>query len=486
MQGYKGAIIMLSQDISSSNLILIGMMGSGKTTCGHLLAQQLGRKLVDMDDLIQMREGRSISDIFAQDGEDYFREVESATAKELSQRSNLIISTGGGVILRQENVNALRETGVVVWLNRPADHIFDSEDLGDRPLARNGKAAFLRTFASREEKYRRAAHLVIEDFTTPQITVDNIIAQWKEYTKLQREALKPIQARANGVMVNLRNTTGKLCVIGDPIAHTKSPLIQNTMLSALDLDYVYMAQPVPRGQTAQWLEAAKFLGYAGFNATMPHKVDLVPLMDHLDEDARLYRSVNTVAIRSGITYGYNTDGRGFHQSLLDFGVDPAGLNIVILGAGGAGKSVALKMAQQKAKNVYVCNRTVSKAAALAASAPIGTITPAAMNDAALKRLLPKADLLINCTPLGMSGVDEQFESFSFLDYLPQGIPVCDLIYAPAETQLLEEARLRGHRTMNGLGMLIWQAVFALEHFTGTHIDGHTMKKILAPVLAEQL
>ena len=111
------------------------------------------------------------------------------------------------------------------------------------------------------------------------------------------------------MLVELKNTTKKLCVIGDPVLHSKSPLIQNTMIEALGLDYVYMAQPVDRGHAAEWLSAAKTAQYAGFNATMPHKVDLVPLMDYLDEDARLYRAVNTVAIRNGIAYGHNP-GRG--------------------------------------------------------------------------------------------------------------------------------------------------------------------------------
>ena len=283
--------------------------------------------------------------------------------------------------------------------------------------------------------------------------------------------------------VELNNATGKLCVIGDPVGHSKSPLIQNTMLQALGLNYIYMAQHVPRGQAAQWLQAAKTAGYAGFNATMPHKVDLVPLMDHLDEDARLYGAINTVAIRDGKAYGFNTDGLGFLQSLLDAGIDPAGRNVVILGAGGAAKSVALKLAQQKADSVHICNRTLSNGEALCALDPSRTLHAAPMDSAALERLLPRADLLINCTSLGMSGVDAQFQDLTFLDHLPQHAPVCDLIYAPPETLFLEQARLRGHQTLNGLSMLMCQAVFALEHFTQTKIDGQAMKQVLLPVLS---
>lgn len=285
------------------------------------------------------------------------------------------------------------------------------------------------------------------------------------------------------MQVELTNATKKLCVIGDPVGHSKSPLIQNTMLKALGLDYIYMAQYVPRGQAAQWLQAAKTAGYAGFNATMPHKVDLVPLMDALDEDARLYGAVNTVAIRDGKALGYNTDGRGFYQSLLDAGIDPAGRNVVILGAGGAAKSVALKLAQQKADAVHICNRTHSKAEELCALDPGGVLRPAAMDHDTLARLLPDAQLLINCTSLGMAGVEAQFDDLSFLDALPQSVPVCDLIYAPPETLLLEQARLRGHQTLNGLNMLMCQAIFALEHFTDTTIDAQAMKTVLKPVLS---
>ena len=284
------------------------------------------------------------------------------------------------------------------------------------------------------------------------------------------------------MQVQLTNQTKKLCVIGDPVEHTKSPLIQNTMLQALGLDYLYMAQYVPRGQAADWLGCAKIAGYAGFNATMPHKVDLLPLMDHLDEDARLYGAVNTVAIREGKAFGYNTDGKGFLQSLLEAGIHPEGRNVVILGAGGAAKSVALKLAQQHARSVCICNRTLSKAEELCSLDPSGTLSAAPMDPHTLHALVPSADLLINCTSLGMTGVNAQFEDLTFLEHLPAHAPVCDLIYSPDETLFLEQARLRGHQTLNGLNMLIWQAIFALEQFTNTKIDGSAMIQVLKPVL----
>jgi shikimate dehydrogenase len=275
----------------------------------------------------------------------------------------------------------------------------------------------------------------------------------------------------------------KLAVIGDPIGHSLSPVIQQAMLDALGLDCTYERIRVPGGTTAGWLPTAAALGLAGFNATMPHKADLVPLMDELSGDARLYRSVNTVVLRDGRLLGFNTDGEGFLRSLLEEGIDPAGKRIAVLGAGGAARSVVLKLAATGAKSITVCCRSPEKAAELATS-PAVRITD--LSRKATDAALAGADLLINATPLGMQGVDADFEDFSFLDALPASAPVCDLIYRPLRTSLLLEAEKRGHRTMNGLGMLIHQAILALEHFAGMELDAAAMKDAvmarLLPVL----
>ena len=283
--------------------------------------------------------------------------------------------------------------------------------------------------------------------------------------------------------IELHNTSRKLCVIGDPVLHSKSPLIQNTMLAALGLDYIYLCQSVPRGETETWLRCAAFCGYAGFNATMPHKEALVPRMDELDEDARMYGAVNTVCLREGRCYGYNTVGRGFLAALEQAGVATRGQNVLILGAGGAAKAVAPKLCQAgDARQVVVANRTVEKAAALCAGAEKGRMIPVGFAPEELRRAAEQCDLLVNCTNLGMEGTGGQFSDFSFLEALPSHAAVCDVIYAPAETELLRRARERGLRTLNGLGMLIWQAVFALEHFTQTRIDGKAMVPLVEDAL----
>lgn len=268
--------------------------------------------------------------------------------------------------------------------------------------------------------------------------------------------------------VELTNTAKKLCVIGDPIVHSKSPLIQNAMISALGLDYVYLCQKVPRGETERWLRCADFSGYAGFNATMPHKAALALLMDELDPLASACGAVNTVCIKDGKYYGYNTDGAGFLRALLDLGVDAAGKRALLLGAGGAAKAVAAALAGAGA-HVTVANRTVEKAEGICEIDP-ARMVPAGLEKEELCRLAKESEILVNCTSLGMAGTGTDFDDLSFVEALPEGAAVCDAIYAPAETSLLKKAREKGHPAMNGMGMLLHQAILALEYFTGESLD----------------
>ena len=159
------------------NIVLIGMMACGKTTCGGLLAEALGRELVDTDQLLVAREGRSVSEIFAEEGEAYFRDRESEIARELGARSGLIIATGGGMPLREENAAALRANGLVFWLKRSPEETFQSVSMEGRPLAQDGQEAFVRRFREREPRYRAAAHVVIEGCDTPEEAVAHILEE---------------------------------------------------------------------------------------------------------------------------------------------------------------------------------------------------------------------------------------------------------------------------------------------------------------------
>ena len=158
-----------------NNLILIGMMGCGKTTVGHLLAGRLKRTLVDTDQLIEAREGLTVSEIFATEGEGYFRSLELGVAQALSLRSDLIIACGGGLPLQDAAISALKESGTVFWLDRDAGEIYDSESLADRPLAQDGREAFLAKAAERRSVYEKWADRVITDFTSSVSTAARVM-----------------------------------------------------------------------------------------------------------------------------------------------------------------------------------------------------------------------------------------------------------------------------------------------------------------------
>ena len=166
---------------SQKNIVLIGMMGSGKTTCGRLLAQRLGRDFVDCDKWIEQSAGRTISQLFASQGERAFRDLEAKAVEELSARGGLVLATGGGVVLRQDNVDALRRNSVLVFLQRPAEEIYDALPTENRPLAQGGRQAFLDTYARRLPAYLTAADLTVSDFSSPQATVEQTLNQLSRF-----------------------------------------------------------------------------------------------------------------------------------------------------------------------------------------------------------------------------------------------------------------------------------------------------------------
>ena len=157
------------------NIILIGMMGCGKTTVGELLSSRLKRPLVDTDALIERQEGMSVPEIFETMGEPYFRSLETGVAQALSLREGLIIACGGGLPLQETAMAALKGSGTVAWLDRDPEDIFDHEDMTGRPLAREGREAFLERAAQRRQVYQRWADLTVTDFTSPVSTAARVL-----------------------------------------------------------------------------------------------------------------------------------------------------------------------------------------------------------------------------------------------------------------------------------------------------------------------
>ena len=163
-----------------SNLVLIGMMGCGKTTVGQLLAQRMGWEFVDTDAYIEKRLNRAIPDLFAQEGEEFFRGWELRVSRELALRDHTVIACGGGLPTRPEAIAALKASGYVVWLNRDPEEIIDTVSMAGRPLGQGGRQAFLDRFAQREPIYRQWADHIEEGCQSPQETADRIAAAYTE------------------------------------------------------------------------------------------------------------------------------------------------------------------------------------------------------------------------------------------------------------------------------------------------------------------
>jgi len=248
-------------------------------------------------------------------------------------------------------------------------------------------------------------------------------------------------------------------VIGDPVAHSLSPLLHNTMIRALGRDDLYLAIPVKRGGLPDFIRAAQTIGITGFNLTMPHKVDVLPFLDGMTEEARRAGSVNSVRIRQGRLEGHSTDGLGLRRAVQDLGLDFPGKTVTVLGAGGAARSVAMTAVDCGARQVRVVNRTLQKAEELCA----GEAAMAAFPLEAAETAMGDTDILINTTPVGMTGAGET-GGFPFLPALKAEALAVDCVYAPARTPFMEAAAALGHRAVNGIGMLVYQAVYAYGFF----------------------
>ena len=252
-------------------------------------------------------------------------------------------------------------------------------------------------------------------------------------------------------------------VMGWPVAHSLSPRLHGYWLKQYGIDGAYVPLPVRPERLGHALRALADLGFAGCNLTVPHKEAALAALDEVAEDARRIGAVNTVLVRSdGALYGWNTDIEGFAQSLTSALPDwrMAGKQAVVLGAGGAARAVVAALQKLGAADVAVVNRTLGRAEALAAA--LGQSVRSQPWER-LEEVLRSASLLVNTTSLGMAGKP----SLSIdLAPLREEAVVAVVVYTPLETALLAAARQRGHSVVDGLGMLLYQAVSGFEAWFG--------------------
>lgn len=254
-------------------------------------------------------------------------------------------------------------------------------------------------------------------------------------------------------------------VAGWPVAHSLSPRLHNHWLRAHGVDGAYVPLAIPREHLAEALKGLRLSGFKGVNLTIPHKEAAFSLAHKLDKAARAAGAVNLLIFREdGTLEGRNTDAEGLAESLRGAGVVLSGAPAVLLGAGGAARAAILALDSVGAGEIRILNRHADRAAILANTvAPFvkAKLKPVAWADwSAAAR---DTGLLINATSAGMTGqpaLDLQ------LDALPARAAVCDLIYNPLETALLKDAKTRGHKTVDGLGMLMYQAAPSFAAFYG--------------------
>lgn len=298
--------------------------------------------------------------------------------------------------------------------------------------------------------------------------------------------------------MNVTGSTRVAGVIGWPARHSLSPVIHNAAFRHLGLDWVYVAFEVRPGEGGAAVEAVRSLGLGGLNVTMPHKGAAWKAVDARTEVAEALQAVNTVFWDGDRLVGDNTDGAGFLDSLRDEGVDPAGMDCVVVGAGGAGRAVAWALAHAGADRVTVVNRSPEPAERSAALA-------GAVGRVGQPGDVARADLVVNATPVGMGGgvtdpsqtavagpaatPDRAVAASGPLPFDPHalrsGQVVVDLIYDPETTPLLVQARARGGRSINGLGMLVHQAAHAFRRWTGEEPPVGTMAEAVSAELARR-
>ena len=261
-----------------------------------------------------------------------------------------------------------------------------------------------------------------------------------------------------------------LGVITDPHKESTSPVFQQAALDALNLGMTYERWPTPPDGLATRVTGLRAPSVLGANFTIPHKEAVMPMLDVLDPLVKRVGAVNTIVNREGKLYGYNTDVEGFLRALKDdVSFEPDGCDAVIAGAGGAARAVVVALIEARAASVAVLNRSRDRAERLVGDLARATgDTRLQACDATAEswaKMAPRAQLLVNCTSVGMAGAAEEETPVPAGLIRPEML-VFDLIYRPLETRLLHEAADRGARVLGGLPMLIYQGAASFKIWTG--------------------
>ena len=268
-------------------------------------------------------------------------------------------------------------------------------------------------------------------------------------------------------------------VVANPIKHSISPFIHNSAFEATNTNGVYLAWEVDEAELAETVANIRRYQMYGINLSMPYKEQVIPYLDQLSEEACLIGAVNTVVNREGTLIGYNTDGKGFFKSLPSFKISRK--RLVLLGAGGAAKAILAQAILDGVSQISVFVRSSSMEKTRPYLEKIQNATGFRVDLFALEDVqelqdsITKADLLVNATSVGMDGSSQPIPTSIVL---PEKLMVADVIYQPFETPFLKWARNQGNQSINGLGMLLYQAAEAFELWTGKEMPTDQIWELL--------
>lgn len=459
-------------------IVFCGFRGTGKTEIGKIIAERTSLPFLDTDTLIEQQTGRSIPDIFHEDGEERFREEERRVIQALP-KSDAVISTGGGVVTDPVNMELLRRDSVIIVLHADIDTIEERLTKKPRPPLTGLplREEIAEMMDRRRQHYHAAADFCIDTSeTTPETAAGVVMSLLSQGTILAKNRAPCISFFRSGRIPSkcmdrlmrvlsdnppdpLTRLTG---VAGFPCAHSKGPFLFNALFAEYGLDYHYTWFEDP--ELDEILSVARHLDVKGLSVTIPFKQEIIPLIDEVDEHAaQQIGAVNTVVFACGTARGYNTDWIGVRKPLVDL----KGAKAVLLGAGGAAAGAAFALTDLD-MDLTILNRTPEKAKVLAERfgcrwgelSDFDTVRP---------------DVVVNSTPLGMNAGDR---SLLREDQLHKGMTVFDLVYTPPVTPLIEAARRAGCTTITGTEMFIGQAREQFYLFFGIDVPQEKIRELL--------
>lgn len=457
------------------NIVLIGFMGSGKSSVARALSQALLWPVIDLDSqIVELSSLSSVAEIFRIHGEEHFRQLETQACQRCAAGDSLILATGGGVVERSENLSYLRQhQALVVYLQAHFETL--SERVGcdpNRPLFADVQTAYHR-YQHRIPLYEKAADLVISvDALSVSAIVEQIVQRLQNMSTFSRG--RHVALALDNPRISART---QICMIwGDPVLHSLSPAMHNAAYRALGVDdsFVFVAARVSAEQLPAAVQGAKAMGLRGVTCTIPHKTNILKYLDHLDPMAARIGAVNTVVLnQEGQWTGYNTDWLGIirplqqHTRLLH-------KRVAIIGAGGTARAAAFGVRECGVSDILIFNRTLEKGLSLAQELQASAYS---LDD--FERL-SDCDILIQTTSVGMTPHLDHTPVPQ--EYLRSHHLVMDVVYTPRYTRLLQEAQQVGASIITGTEMFLHQGMAQFSLYTGMSAPEQVMRQVIEQAL----